>query len=55
MGENGIEEVDSTRIVEGDVILLREGRPIVADCILLRGEVVVDEGVLTGESIPIRK
>ncbi len=26
-----------------------------ADCILIQGEVVVDEGVLTGESIPIRK
>jgi P-type E1-E2 ATPase len=55
MGINGLEWCDSIGLVEGDVIRVREDVAVVVDCVLIKGEVVVDEAVLTGESLPIQK
>ena len=54
--ENGEEKevpVGSLRI--GDEILVRPGEKIGADGTVLRGESYVDESLLTGESMPVRK
>lgn len=49
-------EIASSKLVPGDVILLRSGERIPADGILIKGnEVRVDESVLTGESVPVKK
>ncbi len=50
------QEVQSANIVPGDVLILRNGDKIPADCILLEEqELRVNESVLTGESKEIKK
>ena len=46
----------SSTLVPGDVILVPSGGCFVpADCVLLTGEAIVNEGMLTGECIPVTK
>jgi len=54
---NGKEqEIQSTSIVPGDILLLRNGEKIPADCLLLEEkELHVNESVLTGESKEVSK
>lgn len=50
------QEIPSREIVPGDIILLRSGEKIPADCLILEEkELLVNEAVLTGESKEIRK
>lgn len=43
-------------VVRGDIILLSEGDRVPADAILLENQgVCIDESLLTGESVPVRK
>jgi len=48
-------EVDSTDLVVGDVIYLRAGMSIPADCVVVEGSLKVNESALTGESTEIKK
>ncbi len=48
-------EIPSSSIVLDDIVLLSLGNQIPTDCIILDGEVEVNESLLTGESIPIKK
>lgn len=49
-------EVDSSELVPGDIITLREGEKVPADARLIAGSNVrADESLLTGESVPISK
>lgn len=48
-------EIPTTEIVLDDVILLDLGSQVPADCILAEGSVEVNESLLTGESIAIKK
>jgi len=48
--------ISGREVVRDDVILLAEGDRVPADCILLHAtNVSVDESLLTGESVPVRK
>jgi Ca2+-transporting ATPase len=48
--------VDSRSVVRGDLLVVAEGDRIAADAVLISGnEVQVDESLLTGESLPVRK
>ncbi|HVU99155.1 MAG TPA: cation-translocating P-type ATPase [Puia sp.] len=47
--------VDSTQLRSGDLILVRTGEQVPADCKILWGDAGVDESILTGESLPIEK
>jgi len=50
------QEVQSANIVPGDILILRNGDKIPADCILLEEkELRVNESVLTGESKDVKK
>lgn len=50
------QEVQSSHLVPGDILILRNGEKIPADCILLEEkELRVNESVLTGESRDIKK
>ncbi len=48
-------EIPVREIVLDDVILLEAGQQIPADCILAEGVVEVNESLLTGESVPVKK
>ncbi|MGN0814076.1 MAG: HAD-IC family P-type ATPase [Candidatus Coproplasma sp.] len=48
-------EVPSNEIVMDDVLILELGNQVPVDCILAEGQVEVNESLLTGESIAIKK
>ncbi|MBQ7453363.1 MAG: HAD-IC family P-type ATPase [Clostridia bacterium] len=53
---NGIEHTVGTKeVVLDDIIVLSTGKQIVADCTILEGNIEVNESLLTGESLPIKK
>jgi Ca2+-transporting ATPase len=48
--------IDCRQVVSGDLCLVREGDRVPADGVLVDGAgVLVDESLLTGESVPVRK
>jgi Cu+-exporting ATPase len=47
--------VESIQLRSGDLILIRSGESVPADCKILWGEARVDESILTGESLPVEK
>ncbi|MCZ2524081.1 cation-translocating P-type ATPase [Streptomyces sp. HB2AG] len=49
------EEVEATRLVPGDVLVLEEGDRVSADARLIDGGVEVDLSSLTGESVPAHR
>ncbi|XP_077343612.1 putative cation-transporting ATPase 13A5 [Lithobates pipiens] len=54
--KTGVEEVQSKYLVPGDVIVLSEKKFFLpCDAMLITGGCVVNEGMLTGESVPITK
>lgn len=55
MRDGEIMEISANEIVLDDVILLETGNQVPADCILAEGTVEVNESLLTGESIAIKK
>lgn len=48
-------EVDSSDLKVGDLILIKNGQRVPADCKILFGNGIVDESIITGESTPIDK
>ncbi|MBI2572536.1 cation-transporting P-type ATPase [Candidatus Woesearchaeota archaeon] len=50
------QQISSLQIVPGDILILRNGEKIPADCIVLEEkDLSIDESILTGESREIRK
>ncbi|WP_300604166.1 cation-translocating P-type ATPase [Niabella sp.] len=47
--------VESTALRTGDLILIKSGEQVPADCKILWGEAQVNEAILTGESVPVKK
>jgi cation-transporting ATPase 13A2 len=41
--------------VPGDIVVVPEGKPLPCDLVLLTGQAIVNEAMLTGESIPVMK
>jgi Cu+-exporting ATPase len=53
---NGMEtEIPIADVVVGDVILVRPGERIPVDGVITRGFSVIDESMMTGESLPVEK
>ncbi len=53
---NGVkEDIPVEEIVVDDVILLSAGQQVPADCVALDGNAELNESLLTGESVPIKK
>lgn len=48
-------EIDAEDIVLDDIVLLQTGQKIVSDAIVKDGVVEVNESLLTGESLPVKK
>lgn len=53
--ESHLTEVDSTELVPGDVVEIPEQCSMPCDFCLLTGSCIVNEAMLTGESIPVIK
>ncbi len=53
--DGSCKEISREEIVLDDVVLLRAGSQVVADCIVLDGTCLVNESFITGESTPIEK
>ena len=47
--------LDSKELVPGDLIVVPEGKSLPCDLILLTGSTIINESMLTGESIPVLK
>lgn len=47
--------VESTQLRTGDLILIKAGEQIPADCKILWGNATVNESIITGESLPVPK
>ena len=48
-------KIDSDELVPGDLIAIKNKAKIPCDCILVSGDLLMNEASLTGESIPIPK
>lgn len=48
-------EIPSSEIVLDDVLILELGNQVPADCILAEGTIEVNESLLTGESVAVKK
>lgn len=47
--------IESDQLRSGDLILIKSGEQVPADCKILWGEADVNEAIITGESIPVHK
>ena len=52
---NETSDIKTDTLKEGDIILIKPGEKIAADGILSEGESYVNESMLTGESVPVKK
>ncbi|QSS52247.1 copper-transporting ATPase [Histoplasma capsulatum var. duboisii H88] len=51
-----VQKTIPTELIQvGDIVCLRPGDKVPADGVVIRGESYIDEGMITGEAIPIRK
>ena len=53
--DNVEDTISMEEVVIDDIVVLSTGKQIVADCVIVEGNVEVNESVLTGESLPIKK
>jgi magnesium-transporting ATPase (P-type) len=53
--QNGFKSVSSRQLVPGDVVQIREALVLPCDMVLLKGQCVINESMLTGESVPVVK
>jgi Cu+-exporting ATPase len=47
--------IDNTQLKTGDLILIKSGEQVPADCKILWGDASVNEAIITGESMPLEK
>jgi Cu2+-exporting ATPase len=52
---NGTEEVPLAEVESGDAVVVREGERLPLDGRVREGQAAVDEALVTGESVPVRK
>lgn len=48
-------ELPTAEVLEGDIVVVRPGDKIPVDGVVTEGETQVDESMLTGESMPVKK
>ena len=47
--------IENTQLRNGDLVLIKSGEQVPADCKILWGEATVNEAIITGESLPVTK
>ncbi|CAD8193351.1 unnamed protein product [Paramecium pentaurelia] len=55
LDEGQMKEIQSINLVPGDKLIIKDGMIMPCDAILLNGQVIFNEAMLTGESIPVLK
>ena len=53
--KENIFSVENTQLKTGDLILIKNGEQVPADCKILWGDCLVNEAIITGESLPVAK
>ena len=53
--EEQVFPVENTVLKEGDLVLIKNGEQVPIDCKVLWGDAMVNEAIITGESIPVSK
>lgn len=48
-------EIENSQLKKGDLVLIREGEKVPADCKILWGSCAANESIITGESLPVDK
>ena len=54
-GHENVFQMESNALKVGDLVLIKTGEQVPADCKILSGEAEVSESLLTGESLPVLK
>nr|CAG4710839.1 unnamed protein product [Naegleria fowleri] len=54
-GQTRYSKIDSSLLLPGDMIEIENGMTIPCDLVLLSGQVIVNESMMTGESTPVKK
>jgi len=52
---NNVVDIDISKLLPGDIVLVKPGEKIPSDGIIIEGSSAIDESLVTGESIPIDK
>ncbi len=52
---NNLQEIDISEVIQGDIVVVKQGTVIPVDGIITKGNCTVDESVITGESMPVEK
>ncbi|MDH7464503.1 cation-translocating P-type ATPase [Chitinophagaceae bacterium 26-R-25] len=47
--------IENTQLKNGDLVLIKSGEQVPADCKILWGDASVNEAIITGESLPLEK
>lgn len=47
--------IENTQLRSGDLILIKSGEQVPADCKILSGDATINESIVTGESLPLTK
>lgn len=54
-GQKSLVEIPDSQLAVGDIIKIQEGQKINCDVLVLSGTCLVDQAVLTGETVPVSK
>lgn len=55
MGDGSVKDIDIEKVKKGDILLVKPGEKIPVDGVITKGSAVIDESMVTGESMPVDK